>query len=105
MNFKNLNIANITAIDVGKEIDEKTEIVYEGLQQNEYLIRPLNDRLLVQIRKEMASGFVHSIKMKTLQTDGTNEEFVVNVKGRGRFYTLSKSIVIHIQNTHFCLCF
>eukprot|EP00111_Clytia_hemisphaerica_P010020 TCONS_00029300-protein len=98
LNFKNLNIANITAIDVGKEIDENTEIVYEGLQQNEYLIRPLNDRLLVQIRKEMASGFVHSIKMKTLQTDGTNEEFVVNVKGRDmthcqRTFTVDKTLI------------
>uniref|UniRef100_A0A7M5X5Q9 Uncharacterized protein n=1 Tax=Clytia hemisphaerica TaxID=252671 RepID=A0A7M5X5Q9_9CNID len=82
LNFKNLNIANITAIDVGKEIDEKIEIVYKGLQQNEYLITPLHDIQLVQIFKEMESGFVHSIKMKTLQTDGTNEEFVVNVKGR-----------------------
>uniref|UniRef100_A0A7M5VBR1 Uncharacterized protein n=1 Tax=Clytia hemisphaerica TaxID=252671 RepID=A0A7M5VBR1_9CNID len=98
LNFKNLNIANITAIDVGKEIDEKTEIVYEGLQQNEYLTRPLNDRLLVQIRKEMASGFVHSIKMKTLQIDGTNEEFVVNVKGRDmnhgqRTFTVDKTLI------------
>eukprot|EP00111_Clytia_hemisphaerica_P007850 TCONS_00022815-protein len=98
LNVKNLNIANITAIDVGKEVDEKTEIVYEGLQQNEYLTRPLNDRLLVQIHKEMASGFVHSIKMKTLQTDGTNEEFVVNVKGRDmnhgqRTFTVDKTLI------------
>eukprot|EP00111_Clytia_hemisphaerica_P012615 TCONS_00037085-protein len=96
LNFKNLNIANITAIDVGKEIDENTEIVYKGLQQNEYLITPLHDIQLVQIFKEMESGFVHSIKMKTLQTDGTNEEFVVNVKGRGKALNFIKKYVLFI---------
>ena len=83
LNFKNLNIANITGIEAGKEIDEKTEIIYEGLQQNEYVIRTLNDRLLVQICKEMASGYTHFVKMKTTQTDGIKEEFIVKVKGRG----------------------
>ena len=37
LNFNNLNIANINGIETGKEVDEKTEIIYEGLQQNEYV--------------------------------------------------------------------
>ena len=83
MNFNNLKIANINGIETGKEVNEKTEIIYEGLQQNEYVIRTLNDKLLVQICKEMASGYTHFVKMKTTQTDGTKEEFVLKVKGRG----------------------
>ena len=84
LNFNNLNIANINGIETGKEVDEKTEIIFEGLQQNEYLIQTLKDRLLVQICKEMASGYTHFVKLKTTQTDGTKEEFILKVKGRGK---------------------
>jgi len=77
-----LNIQQITGVSTGKEIDKETEVIYEDLLQNEYTI--IGNQSLVQINKSMPSGYVHFIKIKTLQTDNTNEEFVVKVNGRGK---------------------
>ena len=82
LNFKNLNIQQITGVSTGKEIDKETEVIYEDLLQNEYTI--IGNQSLVQINKSMPSGYVHFIKIKTLQTDNTNDEFVVKVNGRGK---------------------
>ena len=79
-----LSINKVLAVSYGKDENEEIEIEYEELAVNDYQISTSNDDIFIEITKEFAPDYQYHFLVKTLQMDGTEEEYIIKCQARGK---------------------
>ena len=80
-----LSIDNILTIYYGKEESNDEEIDYGGLQVNDYQVSLVNDDILIGINKELIPDYIYHFLVRTKRLDGTEEDFDIQFKAKGKF--------------------
>ena len=85
LNAKKLSIKKVIKIECGKEESTDIQFEYQEIQEQiDYTITRTTEDILINVGKNMDTGYTYHFKVHVMIEDGTTEKvFIVTVVPRG----------------------